>query len=52
MSKAEQIKELYRTILKREYDQEGFDYWMSVPITIEQIKGHFLESEEYKSLKA
>jgi len=46
-TRREDIAELYRSILGREPDKEGLDWWVSTPSTLEEIKAEFLKSEEY-----
>lgn len=46
----EEIAQLYRSVLKREQDEEGAAYWKKSGLSIQGIKKGFLASDEYKSL--
>lgn len=44
-----EIKELYQTVLGREPDLEGANWWKNTGVSAEEVKKGFLESEEYKT---
>lgn len=46
-TRREDISELYRTVLGREPDKEGLDWWVSTTATLDEIKSEFLKSSEY-----
>jgi hypothetical protein len=45
-TRREEIVELYHTILGREPDKDGLDWWVNSQATIEEIKSEFLKSPE------
>lgn len=40
------ISNLYRTVLGREPDIDGLEYWVGTPSTIEEIRNEFAKSPE------
>jgi len=50
MERVEQIKQLYKTILNREFDQDGLDYWVATPLSLKEITEYFYKSPEYLSM--
>lgn len=46
-TRREDITELYKTILGREPDKDGLDWWVSSQATLDEIKSEFLKSPEY-----
>ena len=46
-TRREDITELYKTILGREPDKDGLDWWVNSQATLDEIKSEFLKSPEY-----
>ncbi|MBI2474692.1 MAG: peptidoglycan-binding protein [Candidatus Taylorbacteria bacterium] len=46
----EAIRQLYLSLLDREPEQAGWDFWFSSNLTIEQIKSGIIGSSEYQNL--
>ena len=50
VDRREAIRQLYLTLLRREPDAAGLDYWVSTSYTIDQVKQQFLNGAEYQNL--
>ena len=46
------LRIIYKELLGREPDQEGFNYWMSRGLSIADTVQNFLDSEEYRKIHA
>lgn len=46
-TRREDITELYKTILGREPDKDGLDWWVNSQATLDEIRVEFMKSDEY-----
>ena len=46
-TRREDITDLYKTILGREPDKDGLDWWVNSQATLDEIRVEFMKSEEY-----
>ncbi|MFA6404832.1 MAG: peptidoglycan-binding protein [Candidatus Paceibacterota bacterium] len=47
----EAVRQLYLTLLRREPDQQGWDYWMKYSSNIDVIKQAIMNTTEYRNLQ-
>lgn len=47
----EEIADLYRTVLEREQDAPGAEFWLKSGLSIEELRKAFLQSPEYLKLQ-
>jgi hypothetical protein len=48
-TKRESVRQLYLTLMQREPDQQGWDYWTNSPYSVDQIRTMMMNTTEYRN---